>query len=56
MGIDMCRITVVWCQNCGKLKVNYFSYPQCPICGASVEIEKTTNRFKKGGKNEEENP
>ena len=30
---------VYWCPNCGKLRLNKVSYPQCPICGAALEEE-----------------
>jgi len=43
------KIIIVWCFNCGKLKVNHFSYPQCPICGAEIEIEKDNNMLAPDG-------
>jgi len=33
----MSKLTIIWCPNCGKIKVNNYRYPQCPVCGASIE-------------------
>jgi len=46
-NIQTQKLTVIWCPNCGRLRINHLAYYQCPICGAAVEIEENNKSFKK---------
>lgn len=55
MEINVPKITVIWCPNCGKIKVINYKYPQCPICGAAVEEDDIDEQNNSKRKRDNEN-